>query len=73
MSSLLLELSISAISTYNLCSLLQDFFEDVGPLLTMQLGGSTMDGLLKVFNSYINLLINALPGSMEDEANLDPI
>lgn len=37
----------------------------------MQLGGSTMDGLLKVFNSYINLLINALPSSMEDETYLD--
>lgn len=50
---------------------LQDFFEDVGPLLSMQLGGSTLDGILKVFNSYINLLINALPSSMEDEANLE--
>lgn len=50
---------------------MQDFFEDVGPLLAMQLGGSTLDGLLKVFNSYIDLLINALPASMEDEANLE--
>lgn len=50
---------------------MQDFFEDVGPLLSMQLGGSTLDGILKVFNSYINLLINALPSSMEDEANLE--
>ncbi|XP_010934263.1 exocyst complex component EXO84B [Elaeis guineensis] len=58
-------------SAHRFNSMVQDFFEDVGPLLTMQLGGSTMDGLLKVFNSYINLLINALPGSMEDEANLE--
>jgi len=50
---------------------LQDFFEDVGPLLSMQLGGSTLNGLLRVFNSYVNLLINALPGSMEDEENLE--
>lgn len=28
-----------------------------------------MDGLLKVFGSYIDLLINALPNSMEDELN----
>lgn len=49
----------------------QDFFEDVGPLLSMQLGGSTLDGVLRVFNSYINLLIKALPGSMEEEANLE--
>ncbi|XP_010923330.1 exocyst complex component EXO84B isoform X1 [Elaeis guineensis] len=58
-------------SAHHFNSMVQDFFEDVGPLLAMQLGGSTMDGLLKVFNSYINLLINALPGSMEDEANLE--
>lgn len=30
-----------------------------------------MDGLLNAFNAYISLLINALPGSIEDEANLD--
>jgi exocyst complex component 8 len=50
---------------------LQDFFEDVAPLLTLQLGGSTMDGITQIFNSYVNLLISALPGSMDDEANLD--
>lgn len=48
---------------------LQDFFEDVGPLLSMQLGGQTLEGLFQVFNSYVNLLIKALPGSMEEEAN----
>ncbi|CAA6657794.1 unnamed protein product [Spirodela intermedia] len=52
-------------------SMVQDFFEDVGPLLSMQLGGSTLDGVLRVFNSYVNLLIKALPGSMEEEANLE--
>lgn len=50
---------------------MQDFFEDVAPLLTLQLGGSTMDGITQIFNSYVNLLISALPGSMDDEANLD--
>lgn len=50
---------------------LQDFFEDVAPLLSMQLVGQTLDGLLQVFNSYVNLLIRALPGSMEEEANFD--
>ncbi|WOL19663.1 exocyst complex component EXO84B-like [Canna indica] len=58
-------------SAHRFYSMVQDFFEDVGPLLSMQLGNCTMDGLLKVFNSYIRLLINALPSSMEDEANLD--
>lgn len=49
----------------------QDFFEDVGPLLSMQLGGRTLEGLFQVFNSYINLLIKALPGYLEEEANLE--
>lgn len=57
-------------SAHRFNSMVQDFFEDVGPLLSMQLGGSTLDGLHKVFNSYVNLLINAL-GSMEDEDNLE--
>lgn len=53
------------------CIILQDFFEDVGPLHSLQLGGSAMDGLLKIFNSYVNLLISALPHSLDDEANLE--
>ncbi|KAF9675079.1 hypothetical protein SADUNF_Sadunf10G0194100 [Salix dunnii] len=48
-----------------------EFFEDVGPLLSMQLGGQTLEGLFQVFNSYVNMLIKALPGSMEEEANLE--
>ncbi|GLT59360.1 hypothetical protein SLA2020_321810 [Shorea laevis] len=51
--------------------MVQDFFEDVGPLLSMQLGGQTLEGLFQVFNSYVNMLIKALPGSMEEEANFD--
>ena len=50
--------------------LLQEFFEEVGPLESLQLGGSTLEGLLQVFNCYINLLIHALPGTMETEDNL---
>ncbi|KAH0983652.1 hypothetical protein GBA52_010829 [Prunus armeniaca] len=51
--------------------MVQDFFEDVGPLLSMQLGGQILEGLLQVFNSYVNMLIKALPGSMEEEANFE--
>ena len=36
----------------------------------MQLGSQTLEGLFQVFDSYINMLIKALPG-MEDEANFD--
>ncbi|CAN1298630.1 Exocyst complex component EXO84B [Linum perenne] len=50
--------------------MVQDFFEDVAPLLSM-LGGQTLTGVFKVFNSYINMLIKALPGSMEEEANFE--
>ncbi|XP_077210958.1 exocyst complex component EXO84B-like isoform X1 [Tasmannia lanceolata] len=50
-------------SAHRFNSMVQDFFEDVGPLLSMQLGGPTLEGLLQVFNSYVSLLINAL----EDE------
>ncbi|KAK9084528.1 hypothetical protein Syun_031544 [Stephania yunnanensis] len=52
-------------------SMVQDFLEDVGPLLSMQLGGPTLEGLYQVFNSYVNLLINALPSSMEDDGNFE--
>lgn len=37
----------------------------------MQLGGQTLEGLFQVFNSYVNMLIKALPGSMEEEANFE--
>lgn len=58
-------------SAHRFNMMVQDFFEDVGPLLSMQLGGRTLEGLFQVFDSYINLLIKALPGYMEEEANLE--
>ncbi|XP_043695534.1 exocyst complex component EXO84B-like [Telopea speciosissima] len=58
-------------SAHRFNSMVQDFFEDVGPLLSMQLGGQTLEGLFQVFSSYINLLIKALPGSMEEEGNME--
>nr|GMC73044.1 exocyst complex component EXO84B [Ipomoea batatas] len=58
-------------SAHRFYLMVQDFFEDVGPLLSMQLGGKALDGLFQVFNSYVNTLIKALPGSLEEENNLD--
>ncbi|OMP04496.1 hypothetical protein COLO4_09583 [Corchorus olitorius] len=58
-------------SAHRFNSMVQEFFEDVGPLLSMQLGGQTLEGLFEVFNSYVNLLIKALPGSMDEEANFE--
>lgn len=43
----------------------------MGPLLSMQLGGQTLDGLFQVFDSYVSMLTKALPGSMEEEANFE--
>ncbi|CAN1305967.1 Exocyst complex component EXO84B [Linum perenne] len=57
-------------SAHRFNQMVQDFFEDVAPLLSM-LGGQTLDGVYQVFNSYINMLIKALPGSMEEEANFE--
>ncbi|KAK1377105.1 hypothetical protein POM88_033298 [Heracleum sosnowskyi] len=51
--------------------MVQDFFEDVGPLLSKQLGGRTLEGLFQVFDSYIDMLIKALPGYMEEEASFE--
>lgn len=41
----------------------------MGPLESLQLEGATLEGLLQIFGSYVNLLINALPGSDENEDN----
>ncbi|KAF0912682.1 hypothetical protein E2562_018937 [Oryza meyeriana var. granulata] len=69
-SNLVLQPKLSS-SAQRFNSMVQDFFEDVCPLHSLQFGGSAMDGLLKIFNSYVNLLISALPGSLDDEANLE--
>ncbi|KAG8380249.1 hypothetical protein BUALT_Bualt07G0173600 [Buddleja alternifolia] len=58
-------------SAHRFNSMVQEFFEDVGPLLSMHLGSKTLDGLFQVFNSYVNMLIKALPASMEEEANFE--
>ncbi|XP_039044032.1 exocyst complex component EXO84B-like [Hibiscus syriacus] len=58
-------------SAHQFNSMVQDFFEDVGPLLSMQLGGQTLEGLFQVFDSYVNMLVKALPGSMDEEANFE--
>ncbi|XP_057535709.1 exocyst complex component EXO84B-like [Amaranthus tricolor] len=57
-------------SAHRFILMVQDFFEDVGPLQSMQLGSKTLEGVYQVFNSYINMLIKALPNSLE-EANFE--
>ncbi|KAG4177906.1 hypothetical protein ERO13_A10G007500v2 [Gossypium hirsutum] len=58
-------------SAHRFNSMVQDFFEDVGQLLSMELGGQTLEGLFRVFDSYVNMLIKALPGLMDEEANFE--
>lgn len=49
----------------------QEFLEDVCLLESLQLDVSTLEGVLQVFNSYVNLLINALPSSMDNEEDTE--
>lgn len=39
------------------------------PLESLQLDGPALEGVLQVFSSYVNLLINALPSSVDDDEN----
>ncbi|GAB2280365.1 Exocyst complex component exo84a, variant 2 [Dionaea muscipula] len=55
-------------SAHRFNSMVQELFEDVDTLETMQLLSTTLDGVLQVYNSYVNIMIHALPGSMH-EAN----
>ncbi|XP_062111759.1 exocyst complex component EXO84A [Humulus lupulus] len=54
-------------SAHKFSSMVQDFIEDAGPLESLQMDNLTLEGMLQVFNSYVNLLINALPGSIEND------
>ncbi|XP_027362800.1 exocyst complex component EXO84A [Abrus precatorius] len=54
-------------SAHKFNSMVQELFEDVGPLEILQLDALAFEGLLQVFNFYVNLLINALPGSVVTE------
>ncbi|XP_073392365.1 exocyst complex component EXO84B [Physcomitrium patens] len=47
--------------------MVQDFLEDVAPLISMQLGGPTLDGLSMLFDSYVDMLMKAVPSPGEDE------
>ncbi|GAB2227567.1 hypothetical protein Droror1_Dr00009390 [Drosera rotundifolia] len=53
-------------SAHKFNSMIQELFEDVETLETMQLVNLTLDGVLQVFKSYVNIMINALPGSMHE-------
>lgn len=53
-------------SAHRFQALIQDFFDDVAPLVNLQLGGLMLEGLVQVFESYIELLMMAVPGPLDD-------
>lgn len=46
---------------------IQELCEDVGSLEIMQLSEQALGGVVQSFNLYVNMMINALPGSVETE------
>lgn len=54
-------------SAHRFNSMAQDLCEDVGPLESLQFVDQALEGLVQVFNSYVSMLIHALPGSVETE------
>ncbi|KAL9678312.1 hypothetical protein QQ045_016155 [Rhodiola kirilowii] len=54
-------------SAHRFNTMAQEFFEEVGSLGSVLTGIPILDGILDVFNNYINLLISGLPGSMDTE------
>eukprot|EP00250_Pteridium_aquilinum_P009650 c18827_g1_i1 orf=951-3221(-) len=63
-SSLFTQSKLSS-SAHRFQALIQDFFDDVAPLVNLQLGGLMLDGLVQVFESYIELLMMAVPAPLE--------
>ncbi|KAL9240896.1 hypothetical protein vseg_015065 [Gypsophila vaccaria] len=53
-------------SAHRFNSMVQDLFEDVEPLETLQLVTPLLEGVVQVFNSYINMLIHAFPASVTE-------
>ncbi|KAI3733584.1 hypothetical protein L6452_13028 [Arctium lappa] len=47
--------------------MVQEMCEDIGLLRSLQFSKQAMEGLVQVFNSYVHMLVNALPGSSETE------
>ncbi|KAG0571090.1 hypothetical protein M758_6G201800 [Ceratodon purpureus] len=47
--------------------LVQDFLEDLPPLVSIQLGGAALDGIAGVFEQYMDMLVKALPGQEGEE------
>eukprot|EP00246_Nothoceros_aenigmaticus_P002454 TRINITY_DN13325_c0_g1_i1.p1 TRINITY_DN13325_c0_g1~~TRINITY_DN13325_c0_g1_i1.p1 ORF type:complete len:784 (+),score=178.30 TRINITY_DN13325_c0_g1_i1:247-2598(+) len=58
-------------SAHRFNTMVQDFLEDVAPLISMQLGGPTLDGLAHLFETYVGMLKKAVPVAAEDEEGVE--
>lgn len=45
----------------------QDFLEDMPALVSIQLGGTALEGVAEIFEEYMYMLIKALPGQEVEE------
>ncbi|KAG8366250.1 hypothetical protein BUALT_Bualt17G0056900 [Buddleja alternifolia] len=54
-------------SAHRFNTMVQELCEDIGSLEILQLSEQALEGILQSFNSYVNMMINAFPGSMETE------
>ncbi|XP_051122509.1 exocyst complex component EXO84A-like [Andrographis paniculata] len=57
-------------SAHKFNSMVQELCEDIGSLDFPNLSEQALEGVLQSFNSYVTMMINAFPGSVETE-NLD--
>ncbi|KAL8556707.1 hypothetical protein ACS0TY_004241 [Phlomoides rotata] len=51
----------------SITSLFQELCEDIGSLEIMYLSEQALEGVLQLFNSYVTMMIHALPSSVETE------
>ncbi|XP_073054343.1 exocyst complex component EXO84A [Primulina eburnea] len=54
-------------SAHRFNTMVQELCEDIGSLDILQYSEQSLEGVLLSFNSYINMMINAFPGSIETE------
>ncbi|KAL3841014.1 hypothetical protein ACJIZ3_025605 [Penstemon smallii] len=54
-------------SAHRFNTMVQELCEDIGSLEILHLSEQALEGVLQSFNSYVNMMINAFPGSVETE------
>ncbi|KAL0336256.1 UNVERIFIED_CONTAM: Exocyst complex component EXO84A [Sesamum radiatum] len=54
-------------SAHRFNTMIQELCEDIGSLEILQLSEQALEGVLHLFNSFVNLMINSFPSSAETE------